>query len=357
MHDIKPLSPILPLGKNIQNTNQQSGTEQARSVVQGKVEAALGNNLFSVRVGTASFQVQSTTTLNVGQQVQLSLSPNQAQQAQVVEGSTPISSTEARIDNPPPAVQSPVMTLLSLITSNPSYSANGSNLSGLFTALFNSQNLQSNLSQETLNTLSLFQTLQQNFLKRPQEAGRTLERLVSLLGLNHDKKAATGLASRSTLKNSLLEILSSSGGDKSVQGEAARTLENLVYSQLTLLGAKYHDETVIPLPLPFIDKGFLQIKDATDDNLHFSLNVQMSKIGNINFLFSGTPQAVYLSIHTENSSVSDLFAPYKDTLSQTLNKFLPIAGVRIEEGAEDVSAKLLQIITNNPSSSLIHTTA
>lgn len=357
MHDIKPLSPIVPLGKNVQNTNQQSGIDQTRSIVQGKVESNLGNNLFLVRVGSTPFHVQSATTLDIGQQVRLNLSSTQPQQAQLVEGATPASDIGARIEATQIAGQSPLLPLLSLITSNSAYSAKAPDLSALFTAIFNSHNLQASLSPETLSTLSLFQNLQQNFLKKPQEAGKILENLVSLLGLNHDKKAISGLATKNTLKNSLLEILSSQQGDKPIQGEAAKILENLVFSQLSLLGAKYQDETVIPLPLPFIEKGFLQIKDVTDESLHFSLNVQMSKIGNLNFSFAGTAEAIYLSIFTENTEISDLFASYKDTLSHTLNTFLPIAGIRIEEGAEDVSAKLLQIITHQSSSSLIETTA
>lgn len=357
MHDIKPLSPILPLGKNIQNTGQQSGAEQTRSGVQGKVESDLGNNLFLVRVGSKSFQVQSSSPLNVGQQVRLNLSASPPQQAHLIENTTPISNTSTRPDLAPQAGQAPLLSLFSLITSNPIHSANSSDLSGLFTALLNSPSQQAQLSPETLSTLTLFQSLQQNFLKKPQESGKILENLVSLLGLNHDKKAAKDIASKATLKNSLLEILSSPQGDKTVQAEAQRNLENLVFSQLSLLGAKYQDETIVPLPLPFIEKGFLQIKDAEDDSLHFSINVQMSKIGNLNFSFAGSAQAVYLSIFTESNTISDLFTPYKDTLSTSLNQFLPIAGIRVEEGAEDVSAKLLQIITNNRPSSLIHTTA
>lgn len=357
MPDIKPLSPILSLGKNIQNTTQQTGTEQNRSVVQGKVEADLGNNLFQVRVGNQFFQVQSTTQLNVGQQVRLALSPGQLQQGQVINNTAPAVDSAKQDSIQTASSQSPLLPLLSLITSNSSYSANSLDLSGIFTALFNAQNVQAGLSPETLNTLSLFQNLQQNFLKKPQESGKILENLVSLLGLNHDKNAVAGEATKATLKNSLLEILSSHQGDKALQGEATKILENLVFSQLSLLGAKYQDETVIPIPLSFIEKGFLQIKDVVDDNLHFSLNVQMSKIGNVNFSFAGNTQAIYLSIFTEDSTISDMFTQHKQTLLEALNTLLPIAGIRIEEGAEDVSAKLLQIITHNSSSSLIETMA
>ena len=360
MKTLIPLQPIPSLQGNLPYSGQGVSSGGGKSVITGEVVKDLGNLNFLINVGGKQIQMQSQTPLSIGQQLRLAV--------------TQFDPLELRILSEPPENKAaitrqqlqPNLAAAQLLLQSSLFAAKPINLTALFTILTGLNTTQAQLSGETLTNIANFYSLQHNFLQNKEEGGRILQQLINLLGLNHEHNARANQNATTTLKNSLFEILVTLSDNKQL-GEEARKLTTIIeFFQLANIAQANQNEHLIPLPLSFLNQGFLQVhfdnknqnENTPDENrLKFSLFLNMSRLGNLQIDFSGTSEGIYLHIHTESEEVSTFLEGYVYQFIENINLNLPLLGIRFSEDAQEPAGVLLKEISPQQSVGLVNTKA
>lgn len=184
-------------------------------------------------------------------------------------------------------------------------------------------------------------------------AGEQLQKLIQSLGLSFEGKLAAGNVDGAinTVKSSIMELLQNLMGSTKLSESGTQTLKTIEFYQLMQLQMERQDTLILPLPLPFLDQGYLAIEDykkqlAGEDGkgealTHFSLYLKLAPLGNlkIDFLYSG--EGVYLRFNSDSKQISEFLTEHKKELSQSVTSTV-IQSVSFSENSEDPLAAILQ---------------
>lgn len=316
---------------------------QHGQTMQALVVEAAGDNRFILDLGASRLLVQADS---------VSLSPGQALQLQVT-ATTP--HLELKIISP--LLQHYLGRTLTAIGQN-------IDLTPLIQLLQQPPNPAIELlSSASIKTLESFLALQQRPFTAP-EGGEVLRQMIDTLGLQLEARLDRGLkeAGSSVLKSALLEIMHLFGESEKI-GETAKSLLSTIESlQLSQLRLSQDNNLILPLPFPFLDQGYLLIDQKegqeTEDQqrnrqLHFSLHLAMTGLGNIQIEFLQAEDGLWVRFNCDSQEKADFVSQFGDELRQQLAD-IPLHSLSFTGTANDPGTDLIRLLVP-PGQSLLNT--
>lgn len=185
------------------------------------------------------------------------------------------------------------------------------------------------------------------------KGGDLLQQLVNKLGLNLEGLLAAGNkeAAVQTVKFALLELVQNFAEQSKLVESGKHALNTLEFFQLTQLQAVRQDALIVPLPLPFLEQGYLVVEDyenqAGEDRKgrempkHFSLFLKLSPLGNLKIDFLASGDGIYIRFYCESKEVSDFLATFKDELDNAITDTF-VHGMSFTENSEDPLTAVLK---------------
>ncbi len=195
--------------------------------------------------------------------------------------------------------------------------------------------------------------------------GEILQQLVQGLGLDMEKLLAKGDVEGAShglkfqLGRQITEAqenaAAGTGTSASLRtaGEVHQALQSIDFLQVLQGNLEKQGVLVLPLPLPFLQQGFLMFENysggeekegregATDNSARFSVLMKLSSLGNIRVDFLQTEGEVYVRFHTSSKEVSHLLKENQQELRAGLRP-LKVLGPSFTEQAEDPISTLLR---------------
>ncbi len=236
-------------------------------------------------------------------------------------------------------------------------------LSGFFSALNKQPSADiATLSTPTRNILDLFSTLQQQNARTSDNSGIVLKQFIDKLGLslehmlaNQDRPPAV-----ENLKSALLEIANTFRNRESLAENTGKVLNTIELFQLAQLYNNQDRQFILPLPLPFIEKGYLVVeyeeknKGEGNDPINkkydrFSLYLTMSDLGNLQIDFLQIKETLYLRFRTDSEEKTRFVQQFSEQLQETLSGSSEIT-FSFSSDAPDPIADLLQRVISEDTS-------
>lgn len=208
--------------------------------------------------------------------------------------------------------------------------------------------LAEQLSQASRETLQAFKSV----LSDPALAfdGAQLRQVLKHLGLHMEARLAAGQGEEAaqTLKSALLDArnLLEGGGGKSTQVE--HLLQNLELHQLFNLRLAQEGATLWPLPLAFLEQGYLVVEERSQQRggdqetpWQLALHLSLKALGDLRIEFLHEPQGLFLRFVCDSQEKSAFFAGFADELRQQITS-VPLAGLSFSQGAEFPAKTLMR---------------
>jgi hypothetical protein len=224
------------------------------------------------------------------------------------------------------------------------------NIDGLFQSLTSSDSpLLKQMTPTTQKGLSDFNALQQLPIDT-QNGGEYLKQLMDRLGLSLEVLLAGGNNTKATqsLKAALLEIATHMKDATELAETTSKLLGTLELFQLAQLRLESDNLLIFPLPLPYLDNGYLLIeenkdKQSTSDNnaIRYSIHLVIEPLGNIEISFFQTIDGLYLTVSCESVEKKEFLNQHLDLLKDTLLSS-EILGMSVNEHAGDPINDLIQ---------------
>lgn len=217
--------------------------------------------------------------------------------------------------------------------------------------LFSTNSLQSGLLTQSQAEAILF--AQGGASGSENKGGEQLQQLVNKLGLNMEGLLAAGNKEEAvkTVKFALMELVQNFTEQSKLLESGKQALNTLEFFQLAQLQAGRQNTLVVPLPLPFLEQGYLVIEDDKDQSgqdkqgreipKNFSLFLKLSPLGNLKIDFLSSGDGVYIRFNSESKEVSDFLATYKKELDTAISDTL-VHGVSFTENGEDPLTTVLK---------------
>ncbi len=311
MVTITPPIAIPPLGSatsQSENPNREGNSPTPGQLLKAMVLEIKGENRFLLNIAGHQLTAKSEAALSPGQMLRL----------QVVQTTPQI---ELKIVNN--ALDQFFGRSLTLLGKNIDLSE-----------LFQSFNLQTpspldSVPATTRNVLENFFYLQQkNF--SGNDSGLVLKQLIDRLGLTLENVLARGdrTAANSSLKAALLDIANIFHNAENIAESTTKLLTIIELFQLIQLHSQSDRQFIFPLPLPFIEQGYLVVNydddnksDGKDNSLEkrFSLHLTMAELGNIQIDFLSTPDVLYIRFRTDSQEKADFVALFGEQLQNTIS--------------------------------------
>ena len=229
--------------------------------------------------------------------------------------------------------------------------------------LFSTNNFQSEfLTQAQIQSLFAASS---SSIEGPDISGAQLQQFIAKLGLSFEHMLAAGNknAAENTVKSGLLDLVHNIMGQSKLAESGHQALHTLEFLQLTQIQLDRQDTLIVPLPLPFLEQGYLIIenyKDQSDDKGRkknmpnsFSLFLKLSPLGNLKIDFLYTNKGLYIRFNSDSKQVSDFIATFKDDLNEAISDTF-ICGVNFTENGEDPLNALIKA-TRTGEASLLNT--
>jgi len=185
------------------------------------------------------------------------------------------------------------------------------------------------LTSTTRNVLENFFSLQQsNFSDK--DSGAVLKQLIDRLGLTLENALARGDKASATnnLKASLLDIAHNFQSTENIAEATTKILTTLELFQLAQLHNQNDKQFIFPLPLPFVEQGYLIVErrdasesdgiDGNTPNSRFSLHLTMTDLGNIQIDFLSVYEKLYIRFRTDSQAKADFVAQFGDQLKDAI---------------------------------------
>ena len=205
--------------------------------------------------------------------------------------------------------------------------------------------------------------------------GQILRQLIEHLGLNLERHLAEGRpeTAKISLKAALMETVQqfgqTDGGKSAAQAktQAASMLSAIEMFQLAQTQLATGKELLYPLPLPFLETGYLLVEDdggheqdGKDGEMpaKFSLFLSLTELGFLRIDFVSNPEGLALRFHTDSQEKADFTAGFADKLRRAINTAsgLSVISLSFAADAQDpVKELLLKMLPDN--SNLLKTTA
>lgn len=327
MESINPLLSIPPVGAATSQSRGRSSQSQQLpamgQLLKALVVEAQGESRFMLDIGGNRLTASSAATL----------SPGQALQLQVVKTEPHI---ELKIVN---------YTLNVVLGRSLTLLGKNIDLSTLFQAVrqLSPPPLES-LTPTSRYVLESFFTLQQNGIE-DKDGGAILKRLIDNLGLNLEHLLARGdkNGAAHTLKAALLELAHSFSTAGNVVESTGKILTTLELFQLAQVHAGSDTHLIIPIPLPFVEKGYLVIEREGRNpqsgatlpaESRFSLHLTMSDLGNLRIDFLHNAEGLFIRFAAESQEKADFLAGFSDDLKAAISD-TPLINLAFSGGAPD----------------------
>ncbi|MGB3210534.1 MAG: hypothetical protein WBB19_07485 [Desulforhopalus sp.] len=326
MEPIAPLTSISPISSSTSQGRGQGQGQQTPSqgqLLKAVVLEAEGSNRFALDIGGTRQSVKSAATLSPGQSLRL----------QVVR-------TEPQIEfkivsSPFNQFQGHSLTLL------------GRNID--LASLFQGMQQHSPPPLETVSpasraTLESFYSLQQTGIEG-KSGGVILKQLIDSLGLNLEQLLARGDKNSAvqTLKSALLEIAHSFQTASSIGETTNKILTTLELFQLAQLQVSTGTQLIFPLPLPFIEQGYLIIEqDDTESQTstqgsgesRFSLHLTVSELGNLQIDFLQNMEGLFIRFRAGSKEKADFIQRFSTDLQKAITD-VPLISLSFSGDAPD----------------------
>jgi hypothetical protein len=320
---------------------QKAGTSSLDGPNKATVLEAKGNNVFTLDIGGTRVAAQSNAPLSPGQTLQLQV-----------------------------ATTSPQIELKIVADTRQQFSGGSvtligekSDLPGLLKTLqpAGASPFQ-DLSATTRTSLENFFSLQQNQLSG-KDGGEVLKQLIDKMGLTLEKLLAVGDTENSvkTLKAALLEIAHVFKEATDIAGTTHRLLGTIEVYQLAQMHLENAGNLIFPLPLPFLQQGYLVVEDYGQQKegdesgiqppLRFSLHLTMAELGNLRIDFLQYQDGLYIRFNTDSQEKSDFVESFSTDLQQAITN-APLLGLSFSDTAADPAAELIQKLLPRGSSML-----
>lgn len=291
------------------------------------VEASAGGHLV-IDVGGTRLAASSGAPLPQGRDLQLQVVATEPQiEMKIVDGPTAALTGRSLI------LLDKSVEVSSLLAGQPAPSVAGS------------------LNPAVREVLETFFTLPPKILAG-EEAGPNLKHLIDHLGLNLEHLLAQGDKDGAvkTLKAALLDLLHNFPGNGRTGEEAGRLATTLELFQLSQLQAGPDVQYLFPLPLPFVEQGYLLIEDNGQGSApgssdpaerRFSLNVTMSDLGNLRIDFLHNSEGLFIRFAADSKDKAEFLATFGDDLKASITT-APLIGLTFAGGAPDPISDLLR---------------
>ncbi|MGB3224110.1 MAG: hypothetical protein WBB23_15025 [Desulforhopalus sp.] len=326
MDPITPLTSISPVSSSTSQGRGRSQDQQTPSqgqFLKALVLEAQGNNRFVLDIGGTRQPVRSETTLSPGQTLKLQVIKTEPQiELQIV--STPLGQLQGRS-----------LTLLS----------KNIDLASLFQAF--QQQIPPPLetvSPTSRSVLESFFSLQQNGIEG-KEGGIVLKQLIDNLGLNLEQLLARGEKNSAvhTLKAALLDIAHSFTTASSIADTTNKILATLELFQLAQIQIGSTTHLIFPLPLPFIEQGYLLIEkdeqtseqnDSAKSDNRFSLHLTVSDLGNLQIDFLQNQEGLFIRFRAGDQQKADFLETFSSELKKAITD-IPLINLSFSGDAPD----------------------
>lgn len=225
------------------------------------------------------------------------------------------------------------------------------NIEGLFQSLTSSNSpLLKQLTPTTQKGFEDFNSLQQ-IPVGDTYGGTYLKQLLDRLGLSLEVLLGGGKNTKATqsLKAALLDIATHMKDATELAETTSRLLGTLELYQLAQLRLASDNLLIFPLPLPYLDNGYLLVENnnekdgsTTDsDSIHFSIHLAIEPMGNMEISFFQTSDGLYLTIAGESEEKKKFLNVHLDLLKNILLSS-ELLGVSVNAHAGDPTSDLIQ---------------
>ena len=334
METISGLTSILPVGSATSqsgNRGQQQLLSSQGQILKALVLETLGENRFTLEIGAEKITARSEAPLAAGQQLRL----------EVVKAAGP--QIELKIVGD---------TLAQYLGKSVTLLGKNIDLGALVNALRQQPTAPlAQLSPVTRNTIEQFFSLQQNDLLG-KEGGDVLKQLISNLGLNLENLLARGEkdAAVKTLKAALLDVAQKFAKAENISDTTNKLLTTIEVFQLAQLQLGNQAVFILPLPLAFIEQGYLLIEnfkknDSRDEQepneSRFSLHLSLTDFGNLRIDFLRNQEGLFIRFHTDSKEKSEFLKTYGDELKSTISN-TSVINISYSDDAKDPVGDLLR---------------
>jgi hypothetical protein len=204
------------------------------------------------------------------------------------------------------------------------------------------------LSPQRREVLLSWATMQKQDIQSLDGAG--LQQLIKNLGLTHEANLARVKSEQieGALKGALLETLSLKKAGTDLPEQAGRPLQLLELFQFCQIKLARQDVLFLPLPLPFLDQGFIiadQPKDQQADEMkappfRLSLHLSLQNLGDLRIDLVHEPQGFFIRFICDSQKKADFVAAYKDELMHDV-KSVPLHDIAFTAGIDSPADALI----------------
>ena len=204
------------------------------------------------------------------------------------------------------------------------------------------------LPSVTQGVLENFFRLQQQPFEQNQ-SGEMLRDLIENLGLKMEAQLANGdkAGALSSVKAALLEIVHLFGKGQEIAQTTHRLLTSLEFFQLSQVHIS-GEHIIIPLPLPFLEQGFLvydqkddQSKDGQRREHHLSLHLKISGLGNLQVDILHMQENLFIRFRAEDAEKVEYLSAFAQQLQNNLSIPAKISfGTGASDPMQDLATRL-----------------
>ena len=180
--------------------------------------------------------------------------------------------------------------------------------------------------------------------------GTGLRKLIINLGLGMEASLAQGKIEqiRGPLKSALLETLNLEQTETELPDTAGRLLQLLELFQLWQIKLARQDVLFLPLPLSFLDQGFIiadhrkqrEIDDNNAPPFKISLHLSLQNLGDLRIDLLHDPQGLHIRFVCASQEKADFVAAFKDQLMHDMQA-VPLRDIAFAIGAESPATALI----------------
>ena len=193
-----------------------------------------------------------------------------------------------------------------------------------------------------------------------KDGGVILKQLIETLGLNLEQLLAGGNKNGAvnTLKAALLEIAHSFNSGSNIAEMTNKLLATLELFQLAQLQLGNSTHLIFPLPLPFIEQGYLIIEqnekdsksnDSASSEKRFSLHLTVSDLGNLQIDFLKNLEGLIIRFRAGDQEKADFIETFSADLKKAISD-IPLINLSFSSDAPDPIHDLLrQLVTEGNS--------
>jgi len=344
MDTIPQLTAIAPVSSSSSQGRGRGKDQQAPpqgQFLKALVLEAKGNHRFILDIGGTRQAVSSEAPLSPGQALRLQVIKTEPHiELQII--SNPLSQFQGRS--------------LMLLGKN-------IDLAGLFRAFqHHTPPPLEAVSQSSRSLLEGFYSLQKSGIEG-EDGGVVLKRLIDSLGLNLEQLLAKGdiRGAGSTLKAALLDIAHNFDTASNIAETTNKILTTLELFQLAQLQVASDTRFILPLPLPFIDQGYLIVERGDTDTgeggpppqeeNRFSLHLTVSELGNLQIDFLQNLEGLFIRFRASDQEKAAFIEQNSTDLKKAITD-VPLIGISFTGDAPDPIQDLLRQIVSDGSSML-----